>query len=282
MGKKMNQNVTQGFTLTWLFRGQGEWGIQFTSGHFDTMEEAKQVMSLAPFAQLLWVDASLMLDLSAGYKMIPVENDTFIAGPLVKESDGIQESLFKTTDVLFCRPEYASFGLISCKATRLGLQGDVVVSTVVPEEKNAVFSLLKLPFGIFLVCLFILTVILLTGCSTTKEEMLPTGEHTMLELWNGADGEGGTARQSTAARDALRRPLTDDEHQKGTQDDRSYSRTQEIEISQQFSRLPNPDMVMYLYPHLAGGNTPVPGYSTVFPFYSQTQYAMPGERTEAL
>lgn len=282
MGKKMNQNVTQGFTLTWLFRGQGEWGIQFTSGHFDTMEEAKQVMSLAPFAQLLWVDASLMLDLSAGYKMIPVENDTFIAGPLVKESDGIQESLFKTTDVFFCRPEYASFGLISCKATRLGLQGDVVVSTVVPEEKNAVFSLLKLPFGIFLVCLFILTVILLTGCSTTKEEMLPTGEHTMLELWNGADGEGGTARQSTAARDALRRPLTDDEHQKGTQDDRSYSRTQEIEISQQFSRLPNPDMVMYLYPHLAGGNTPVPGYSTVFPFYSQTQYAMPGERTEAL
>ncbi len=278
----MNQNVTQGFTLTWLFRGQGEWGIQFTSGHFDTMEEAKQVMSLAPFAQLLWVDASLMLDLSAGYKMIPVENDTFIAGPLVKESDGIRESLFQTTDVLFCRPEYASFELISCKATRLGLQGDDVVSTVVPEEKNAGFSLIKPPYRVFLVCLFILTVILLTGCSTTKEEMLPTGEHTMLELWNGADGEGGTARQSTAARDALRRPLTDDEHRKGTQDDRSYSRTQESEISQQFSRLPNPDMVMYLYPHLAGGNTPVPGYSTVFPFYSQTQYAMPGERTEAL
>ncbi|EPN3101219.1 TIGR03751 family conjugal transfer lipoprotein, partial [Salmonella enterica] len=54
------------------------------------------------------------------------------------------------------------------------------------------------------------------------------------------------------------------------------------EITQQFPRLPNPDMVMYLYPHLADGNTPVPGYSTVFPFYSQTQYAMPGERTEAL
>ncbi|HBB1949475.1 TPA: TIGR03751 family conjugal transfer lipoprotein, partial [Escherichia coli] len=24
------------------------------------------------------------------------------------------------------------------------------------------------------------------------------------------------------------------------------------------------------------------GYSTVFPFYSRTQYALPGERTEAL
>ncbi len=38
---------------------------------------------------------------------------------------------------------------------------------------------------------------------------------------------------------------------------------------------------MYVFPHLADGNTPVPGYSTVFPFYSQVQYALPGERTDA-
>lgn len=126
-----------------------------------------------------------------------------------------------------------------------------------------------------------LNALLLSGCSTSKEEMLPAGDHTMLELWNGADGET-TARQSAMAREMLRRPLTTDEHQDSVQEDHSYSRTQETEISQQFPRLPNPDMVMYLYPHLAGGNTPVPGYSTVFPFYSQTQYAMPGERTEAL
>lgn len=124
--------------------------------------------------------------------------------------------------------------------------------------------------------------ILLVGCATSKEEILPSGEQTMLELWNGADDEGGASRQSAAARDMLRRPLTDGEREKENQDDRSYSRTQESEISQQFSRLPNPDMVMYLYPHLASGNTPVPGYSTVFSFYSQTQYAMPGERKEAL
>lgn len=122
----------------------------------------------------------------------------------------------------------------------------------------------------------------LSGCSTSKEEMLPAGDNTMLELWNGADGGGSTARQSAEARDTLRHPLTGSETQADAQADRSYSRTQESEISQQFPRLPNPDMVMYLYPHLADGNTPVPGYSTVFPFYSQTQYAMPGERTEAL
>lgn len=127
-----------------------------------------------------------------------------------------------------------------------------------------------------------LSCVMLSGCSTSKEEMLPEGDNTMLELWNGADGGGSTSRQSAAARDTLRRPLTGSETQADAQADRSYSRTQESEITQQFPRLPNPDMVMYLYPHLADGNTPVPGYSTVFPFYSQTQYAMPGERTEAL
>ncbi|PWD69485.1 TIGR03751 family conjugal transfer lipoprotein [Pectobacterium versatile] len=127
----------------------------------------------------------------------------------------------------------------------------------------------------------LLVMVLLSGCSTSKEEMLPAGEHSMLELWNGADGEG-TTRRSAQARDALRRPLSTAELQTSLHDDRSYSRTQESEISQQFPRLPNPDMVIYIFPHLAEGNTPVPGYSTVFPFYSQTQYAMPGERVEAL
>ncbi|OTJ42761.1 conjugal transfer protein, partial [Pseudomonas aeruginosa] len=42
-----------------------------------------------------------------------------------------------------------------------------------------------------------------------------------------------------------------------------------------------PDLVMYVFPHLAGSDpAPVPGYTTVFPFYQRVQYAMPGERTE--
>ncbi|MEN4704455.1 TIGR03751 family conjugal transfer lipoprotein [Pantoea agglomerans] len=121
----------------------------------------------------------------------------------------------------------------------------------------------------------------LTGCSTSKDEMLPAGDSNMLELWKGTDGENGPSR-GVEGRATLRRALTDGEQQAAADDDRSYSRTQESEISQQFPRLPNPDMVMYVFPHLAQGNTPVPGYSTVFPFYDQTQYAMPGERTEAL
>jgi conjugative transfer region lipoprotein (TIGR03751 family) len=48
-------------------------------------------------------------------------------------------------------------------------------------------------------------------------------------------------------------------------------------MKQRFARVPNPDMVMVVYPHLSRGKYPVPGYVTVFPMYEQTQYALPGE-----
>lgn len=123
---------------------------------------------------------------------------------------------------------------------------------------------------------------LATGCSTSKEEMLPAGDHTMLALWNGEDGSGSASQAASVARTSLRRPLTPVEQQAASGTGDSYSRTEASEISQQFPRLPNPDMVMYIFPHLAEGTSPVPGYSTVFSFYGQTQYAMPGERTGAL
>jgi len=61
----------------------------------------------------------------------------------------------------------------------------------------------------------------------------------------------------------------------------AYTRTAANEIYRQFHRLPNPDLVMYVFPHLAGSDpVPVPGYTTVFPLYQRVQYAMPGERLE--
>ncbi|PHM46590.1 TIGR03751 family conjugal transfer lipoprotein [Xenorhabdus miraniensis] len=118
---------------------------------------------------------------------------------------------------------------------------------------------------------------LLAGCSTSKEALLPAGEQTVLAMW-----QGNQAGQSTTqARQTLRRALTPAERRRAWEEPNHYSRSAEQEISQQFPRLPNPDMVMYVYPHLVVGKTPVPGYSTVFPFYQQVQYALPGEHTEA-
>ncbi|EOS93917.1 TIGR03751 family conjugal transfer lipoprotein [Erwinia tracheiphila] len=125
----------------------------------------------------------------------------------------------------------------------------------------------------------LLLAVTLAGCSTSKDEMLPPGDSSMLDMWN--DGASVT-HTTTESRATLRRPVSDGERVISQQTRESYSRTQENEIQQTFPRLPNPDMVMYVYPHLADGSTPVPGYSTVFPFYSQVQYALPGERTEDL
>ncbi|EOF6573549.1 TIGR03751 family conjugal transfer lipoprotein [Salmonella enterica] len=117
----------------------------------------------------------------------------------------------------------------------------------------------------------------LTGCSTSQETLLPVDENTTMQsLWNQQTGGGNTLYDQ---RSELRRPLTDI----SLQEQQHYTRTAENEITTRFKRLPNPDMVMYVFPHLTEGEgVPVPGYTTVFPLHSRVNYALPGERTEAL
>lgn len=132
-------------------------------------------------------------------------------------------------------------------------------------------------------CAWLTIALLASGCSTSKEEMLPHGAATMIEVWEqGTTGSAGSAssRLLLDARQTLRRPL-DPLQTAARNDNAAFTRTAQNEIYSQFKRLPNPDLVMYVYPHLAGTDpAPVPGYTTVFPFYQRVQYAMPGERTE--
>lgn len=126
--------------------------------------------------------------------------------------------------------------------------------------------------------------IALGGCATSKERLLPHDGQTMLDVWNAeTSGAGGgqAARQLLDARLILRRPLTEADVQATPGAQARYTRTAQNEIHRQFHRLPNPDLVMYVFPHLAGSDpVPVPGYTTVFPLYQRVQYALPGERTE--
>ncbi|MBF0035510.1 TIGR03751 family conjugal transfer lipoprotein [Citrobacter freundii] len=105
---------------------------------------------------------------------------------------------------------------------------------------------------------------LLAGCSTSQEDLMPVDpDATMLGLWQ--QQSGGNAALLDARLPLRRSP------------DGTTTRAETSAIRSQFPRLPNPDMVLYVFPHL-NGNTPVPGYSTVFPFYIRPQYALPGER----
>jgi conjugative transfer region lipoprotein (TIGR03751 family) len=129
---------------------------------------------------------------------------------------------------------------------------------------------------------------LLGGCSTSKDQLLPHGDHTMLDVWSqetGGSASAGSGRQAARqlldARQGLRRPLTGADVRDAPATQAAYTRTAANEIHRQFHRLPNPDLVMYVFPHLVGTDpVPVPGYTTVFPLYQRVQYAMPGERLE--
>lgn len=126
----------------------------------------------------------------------------------------------------------------------------------------------------------------LGGCSTSKDRVLPHGDSTMLDIWNQETGGGAGGSQASRrlleARQSLRRPVTEGDVRREQEVNSTYTRTAANEIYRQFHRLPNPDLVMYVFPHLAGTDpAPVPGYTTVFPLYQRVQYAMPGERLEA-
>jgi conjugative transfer region lipoprotein (TIGR03751 family) len=79
--------------------------------------------------------------------------------------------------------------------------------------------------------------LLLAGCSTSKDEMLPPGDSTMLELWN----DGASATHATGeSRTTLRRPVTDSERVISRQTRDSYSAPRRMKSSRRFRACPTP------------------------------------------
>jgi len=58
----------------------------------------------------------------------------------------------------------------------------------------------------------------------------------------------------------------------------NYTRDAGNELDQLFHRLPNPRILIYVYPHLAtSDNAPIPGYTTAINLYAKDEYALPHE-----
>ncbi len=112
----------------------------------------------------------------------------------------------------------------------------------------------------------------LAGCSAMrdKEDLLPQTGPTMLEVYRSHMGQ--MQRQDGPQPRIGMGGAADGQPLEG------YTREVRNEIDTQFKRLPNPDLVMYVFPHLAADSGyPVPGYSTVLPMYDHVEYALPGE-----
>lgn len=115
--------------------------------------------------------------------------------------------------------------------------------------------------------------LVLAGCASTKDSVLPQDGPSMKAIYEG-HVEEMNARDPQVIRGELgdRPILTGDTALHG------YTREAFNEIDVLFPRLPNPTLVMYVFPHLVGeARAPVPGYTTAFPMYEQVEYALPGE-----
>ena len=110
--------------------------------------------------------------------------------------------------------------------------------------------------------------LMLTGCSAANfTSPLPTDGPTMREIM-----ERG---ESASLPDSLPAPVR---HLPQLQDGLyGYTRSVFNELDVLFPRLPNPTIVMYVFPHLSLEDTPIPGYSTMFQLYDRDHFALPGE-----
>ena len=115
--------------------------------------------------------------------------------------------------------------------------------------------------------------LVLAGCASTKDGVLPQDGPSMKAIYE-SHVEDMNARDPQIVRGELgSRPIAT-----GAAALRGYTREAFNEIDVLFPRLPNPTLMMYVFPHLAGPTrAPVPGYTTAFPMYDQVEYALPGE-----
>ena len=113
---------------------------------------------------------------------------------------------------------------------------------------------------------------LLSGCATgSKDTILPQTGSTMKEVYDG-HFERTRQRFHGARIDMGKRGAADIPSNLD-----GFTREADSEIQAIFPRLPNPSLVMYVFPHLSGKGHPVPGYATSFPMYETVEYALPGE-----
>ncbi len=126
----------------------------------------------------------------------------------------------------------------------------------------------------FNACLAIASIsLVLAGCASTLETVLPQTGPSMKAIYDAHFKEMGASDPRVVRAGLKQRPAGNGE---GALE--GFSRDARNELDTIFPRLPNPTLVMYVFPHLAGDErVPVPGYSTTFPMYERIEYALPGE-----
>ena len=141
---------------------------------------------------------------------------------------------------------------------------------------------------------------LLAGCAS-QDTLLPQSERPMIDIYREAMHEAGgpaapafdpevicaslsldasieACEETLAAHAQAVYQQIDADPAEQPLDYLEYTRTTVSELDNLFPRHANPDMVIYVYPHLATRiRAPIPGYTTVIPLFERVEYRLPGE-----
>ena len=128
------------------------------------------------------------------------------------------------------------------------------------------------------------------GCASNAPSSVLAEGPRMIDLYRGtaAETEAEAAAARGAAMETLCRwwlfawpcgePETEPAQAAQALEEPAYARSAANELELLFPRLPNPDVYIYVPPHLATGErVPVPGYTTAVPLYERVEYALPEE-----
>lgn len=114
--------------------------------------------------------------------------------------------------------------------------------------------------------------VFLSGCLSHIDKVAPQDKMpTMKEIYEQQTGAGAADAVQQREADIRARPVINDDN---LADVHPYP----ARIQHLFPALPNPDLYMYVKPHVVGASgAAVPAYITRFSMYERTQYAMPNE-----
>jgi conjugative transfer region lipoprotein (TIGR03751 family) len=119
---------------------------------------------------------------------------------------------------------------------------------------------------------FLTASFLLVGCASHIDKVVPKNLPTMKQIYDEKAGNGGTALLRQREADIRARPIS------GSEDYLSELPPRAAQIEHLFPALPNPELYMYVRPHVIGSSgAAVPAYMTRFTMYDRTHYAMPNE-----
>lgn len=123
-----------------------------------------------------------------------------------------------------------------------------------------------------------LVALLLGGCSggPSDKNLLPDAGPTTLQVYERHLAGEVAGEVAPVTRPPAPPPFQGEPIAPGADSASRVTHQALTDLQQDFQRVPNPEILGFVYPHLVG-DLPVPGYYTVFPLYEGRHYAEPGE-----